>query len=231
MSKKNKIRTRKELLKKYNDEFSGIPIDDPVERIMYCIGDKLTPKKVQKIIDKKNEILSKQSFSCFKVTLYEEPIGSHRPRVRSMGSHNSIYVPNAKDNKKYIESLITDIKSEINIIHTPIYMDCKFYHKMPSNIPVEEQVLFEAGILNPVTKPDIDNVFKGHCSDNLLEQIILDDDLIYKTKIEKFFSFLPRIEISIYFSDQFASKYIYNKIKSRESYYRLKKYIDLAVLL
>lgn len=213
---KRKIKNKKKRLDEYNLRYKDIPKDDPIKRIMYCIGDKLTERKVKEIIDKKNRILKKRSYSCIKITLYEEPVQSERPRHRSFGGIITTYVPNAKDNKNYISKFIKKLKKDINI-HTPIFIKINFYHPMPSSASIEEQVLFEAGIIPPVTKPDIDNVFKTY-TDSLIGTLLLDDDLIYKAHIEKFYSFLPRIEMSIYYEDKFTSLYVYKKIKNRKSF-------------
>jgi Holliday junction resolvase RusA-like endonuclease len=230
MAKKRKIKTRKDRLFEYTRDTIGIPREDPVERLMYCLGDKITLDKVQKTIKRKEKILSELKYSCFKITYFEYPAGSERPRSRLAGGFVTNYVPNAKDNKKYLELLIKDIKKEINVIHTPMYLDCKSYHKMPGQASVEEKILFEAEIIHPVMKPDFDNMIKAY-TDMMIEQIILDDDLIYKARIEKFFSFLPRVELKIYYEDSFASKYIYDRIRHRESFKRLQEYIQIATLL
>lgn len=228
--KKRRIKSRKNKLSEYINDNSNIPRYDPVERLMYCIGDKLSIKKIEKIIERKEQVLNNLTYSCFKITYYEYPMGSERPRSRRMGNIVTNYVPNAKENKKYLQSLIEDIKDEIQIIHTPIFLKCNAYHKMPTSVPIEEQVLFEAGILNPVTKPDFDNMIKVY-TDMMIEQIILDDDLIYRSHIEKFFSFLPRVELSIYYENEFASKFIYNRIKNRESVKKLGDHIELAQVI
>ena len=145
------------------------------------------------------------------MTLYEYPAGSHRPRTRRMGQNISIYVPNAKDNKVYFNKFIQKLKKDIKIIHTPIYIILNIYYQMPNTVSVEESVLFEAGLLHPIVPVDIDNVFKSY-TDQMLECIILDDNLIYKAKIEAFYSYLPRLEIRLYYDDTFASKYLYKKI-------------------
>jgi len=226
---KRKIKNKKTRLTEYNNKYRQIPKHDPIQRIMYCIGDKLTEKKVKEIIERKNKILQNQTYSCISITLYEEPTQSERPRHRSLGNIITTYVPNAKENKKYIEKFIKKLKKDINI-HTPIFIKLHFYHPMPTNASIEEQVLFEAGILHPVVKPDIDNAFKTY-TDSLIGTLILDDDLIYKAHIEKFYSFLPRIEMKIYYEDYFASAYIYNKIKGRKNFKRLSGDIELSKLI
>jgi len=225
---KRKIKTRKQRLIDYNEDIIKIPLD-PIERIMYCIGDKLSIKRVKNIIERKEKILRELTYSCIRFTLYEYPMGSERPRSRRIGNFISNYVPNAKANKEYVKSIIGNLNDDIKIICTPIYINLRSYHKMPNNMPVEEQVLFEAGILHPITEPDFDNIAKSY-TDQMIETIILNDDLIYKAKIEKFFSFLPRVELDIYYENEFVSKYIYNRIKNRKSFIKLKEHINITLL-
>lgn len=230
MAKKRKIKSRKDRLAQYNVDCHDIPRGDPIERIMHCLGDKLTIEKVQKAINRKKKIEEEMTYSCFRITYYEYPLNSERPRSRQLNGFISNYVPNAKENKKYLQKLLEDIKKDINVIHTPTYITCNSYHHMPDQLSVEEKILFEAGILHPVMKPDFDNMIKAY-TDMMIEQIILDDDLIYKAKIEKHFSFLPRVELCIYYEDQFASKYIYDRIRKRESFKRMTDHVEIAKLL
>jgi len=230
MGKKRKIKSRKDRLSLYKEKTKGIPRHDPVERLMYCLGDKLTLEKVQSAITRKEKILSEITYSYFKITYYEYPVGSERPRSRLAKGFVTNYVPNAKDNRKYLEGLIEDIKEDIKVIHTPIYITCHAYHQMPEDASVEEKILFEAGLLPPVVTPDYDNMVKAY-TDMMLEQIILDDDLVYKAKIEKGYSFLPRVELCVYYQDQFTSKYVYNRIRKRESFKRLVRHMDMSTII
>jgi Holliday junction resolvase RusA-like endonuclease len=230
MGKKRKFKTLKNKLLDYNSIYNNIPKDDPVERIMYCLGDRLDVKKVQSIINKKKAILANRSYSYIKLVMYQTPSGSERPRLRRFGGMVSTYVPNAKETKEYFRDFIKKFKKDIKIIHTPIYIKCNSYHPMPDTATVEEQVLFEAKLLPPVTKPDFDNVIKTY-TDMMIEVLILDDDLIYKANIEKFYSLLPRLEIWLYYEDSFTSKYVYNKIKGRKTFKRLADNIEISKLI
>jgi Holliday junction resolvase RusA-like endonuclease len=230
MANKRKIKSRKDRLAQYHADIVDIPRGDPFDRLVHCLGDKLTEDKMLKILKRKEIIENQLTYSCFKITYYEYPINSERPRSRAMGGFVTNYVPNAKENKKFLEGLIKDLKKEIKIIHTPIYLKCDSYHPMPEAASVEEKVLFEMGILNPAMKPDFDNMIKAY-TDMMIEKIILDDDLIYKALIQKHYSFLPRVEMSIYYEDQFASKYVYDRIRKRETFKRLQDHMEVAHLL
>jgi Holliday junction resolvase RusA-like endonuclease len=227
---KRRFKNKKTKISEYNTKYHDIPKDDPVARVMHCIGDKLTERRVKEIIRRKNKILAERTYSCINLTLYEEPSGSERPRHRSIGDMITTYVPNAKDNKNYILNFVKKLNKDIQTVHTPIFIKIDIYHPMPSSASIEEQVLFEAKIIPPATKPDIDNVYKAY-TDNLIEILFLDDDLIYKANLEKFYSFLPRIEMKIYYADQFTSKYIYDKIRNRKSFKRISSKIELSKLI
>jgi Holliday junction resolvase RusA-like endonuclease len=227
---KRRIKNKKTKISEYNQKYSEIPKDDPIARVMHCIGDKLTERRVKEIIRRKNKIIQNRTYSCISLTLYEEPSGSERPRHRSIGDMITTYVPNAKDNKNYILNFVKKLNKDIRVVHTPVYIKIDIYHPMPASASIEEQVLFEAKITPPATKPDIDNVYKAY-TDNLIEILFLDDDLIYKANLEKFYSFLPRIEMKIYYEDQFSSQYVYNKIRNRKSFKRLDGKVELSKLI
>ena len=227
---KNKIKTRKIRMRDYNEEIDmGMPKHDVAERILYCIPD-LTVNDVNKIITKQRNIKAQMSYSSIRLIYYEYPSGSHRPKHTMVGGHVRDYVPNAKENKEYFKDLIKNIRKNISIIHTPMVVKLDSYFEMPYNMSKHEKVLYESGFLHPNSLNDVDNVFKTY-TDMMIEQLILNDDLIYKAEIESHFSFLPRIELQIIYEDKFASKYLYNKIRTRKSYQRLKEFINLSELI
>ena len=50
-----------------------------------------------------------------------------------------------------------------------------------------------------------------------LENLVLDYDLYYKATIRKFYSVLPRVELTIRYLASHESDYVFKKLKTRKS--------------
>ena len=70
--------------------------------------------------------------------------------------------------------------------------------------------------LNPVDKPDYDNI--GKCYTDIFTGILTaDDDIFWHGEIYKWYSLLPRVDITIRYLTKHESDYIYKKLKNRKS--------------
>lgn len=56
MAKKRKIKSRKDRLAQYHADIVDIPRGDPFDRVIHCLGDKLTEDKIKKIMKRKEII-------------------------------------------------------------------------------------------------------------------------------------------------------------------------------
>ena len=87
---------------------------------------------------------------------------------------------------------------------------------MPPAVPPHEVLLFESRVLDPVTYPDYDNI--GKCYTDMFKNVlVIDDDLFHIGQIRKFYSVIPRVEITIRYLKKHESDFVYKKIKNRKS--------------
>ena len=144
-------------------------------------------------------------------TIYLLPKATPRPRSTSNGSF--FYVKGAKDNKTFFRKEIDGL--DLPFITTPCTFKCVSYLPIPKGMNPIEQILAEMGYIRPVSKPDFDNLAKTY-SDMIQDVILLDDKLIVEGTSIKYYSWKPRIEISISYMDDYDSSFNKNKINRKE---------------
>ena len=104
----------------------------------------------------------------------------------------------------------------VRLINTPAEISFDVFLEMPAKVSPDEVILFEAQLLNPVDKPDYDNIEKCY-TDMLTDVLVADDDIFWRGEIRKWYSLLPRVEITIRYLVKHESDYIYKKLKSRKT--------------
>lgn len=208
-----KIPTRKELLKKYQDECSSISTD-PAQRIRdYFEKNNLNlDKATAKAIKKLDTIQSNRTYKTVRIIMYEYPMKTDRPRT--FNGHT--FSPNAAANSKYFGDAVKQVCKHIKLINTPATIRIDAYLDMPKTIPPDEVILYEARVLDVVDTPDYDNVGKCY-TDILKNNLIIDDDIFHKGTVCKFYSLLPRVEITITYISNHESDYVFKKMKTRKS--------------
>ena len=115
-----KQKSRKEKLEEYELKYANIPRDYD-SRLAWLIDQfKLTPNRMDEIIEKKRNMETNLQYYDFKVILYEDPEGAKRPRFRLVNRKNfmnvamqasnfvHVYSPNAAEDHKYMHRLIDE---------------------------------------------------------------------------------------------------------------------------
>ena len=75
-------------------------------------------------------------------------------------------------------------------------------------------MLAEMGMIRPLSKPDFDNVEKKY-SDMYNGNIWIDDSIVISSSFNKYYSELPRIEITLRYMNMLYNKYQYKSISKR----------------
>ena len=70
------------------------------------------------------------------------------------------------------------------------------------------------GMIRPLSKPDFDNVEKKY-SDMYNGNIWIDDSIVISSSFNKYYSELPRIEITLRYMNMLYNKYQYKSISKR----------------
>ena len=222
-----KIKSRKERQKEYNKEYGNVSTDSFI-RLHEYLGNKLNEELFNKANYRIKEAKEKIKYNKIRITFYEEPIQSHRPRVNY--HTRGLHVPNAKENLTFMKNFINDLKEEIKLVSTPMRVDLIAYFPMPKNAKPLEVLLYETEHDMAIGKPDFDNILKAYV-DMIRESIVLDDDIVSESYFKKYYSLKPRVILEITFTNGFVSEYTYKKIISRKTYKELSDMIDTELLI
>ena len=205
---------------------------DYQERINWIIDTyKISDAKLKDIIDTKNKMLQQMYYmpELF-VVIYEIPEGSPRPRARFIKSKGNNILANARSNpgfiqvysitgaadKKFMQEFKTNSDFDFleSLIYTPCSVKYDAYFKTPSIFNSKEKMLAELGMIRPLSKPDFDNVEKKY-SDMYPGNIWVDDSIVIESNFNKYYSELPRIEITLRYMNMLYNKYQYKSASKR----------------
>lgn len=205
---------------------------DYQERINWIIDTyKISDAKLKDIIDTKNKMLQQMYYmpELF-VVIYEIPEGSPRPRARFIKSKGNNILANARSNpgfiqvysitgaadKKFMQEFKTNSDFDFleSLIYTPCSVKYDAYFKTPSIFNAKEKMLAELGMIRPLSKPDFDNVEKKY-SDMYTGNIWVDDSIVIESNFNKYYSELPRIEITLRYMNMLYNKYQYKSALKR----------------
>ncbi len=214
------MKKRKDKQKIYDRLFNNIPRDYN-ERLEWLSNNlHLNSMKMDTIVGKYNTMKERLYFKRFFIVLYEIPEGSPRPRFRLVNRKNlrnmaianpnfiHVYSPVGAEDNKYMKRLLTkdEFKEFTNLIYTPCIVDYKAFFKTPSSFNSVEKYLAELGVYTPISKPDWDNIGKKYC-DMTNENLWVDDRLVIQGTVEKLYSVLPRVEITIDFLNMLQNRH------------------------
>lgn len=222
-----KIKSRKQRMKEYNETYGNIS-DDVYERLEEFLGDKFNENNLLKAKKRIKEAKKNLKYYQIKMTLFEEPMQSHRPRV-NYHTHG-LHVPLAKENMEYMKKFISKIGADIRMIAVPMRVDLIAYLPMPPNLKPIEVILYETKHDVAVSKPDFDNILKSYV-DMIQSSIILDDDMVCESHFKKYYSLKPRVELTITYTNGYVSENTYKKITGRKSFKDVKDLIDAELIV
>ena len=205
---------------------------DYQERINWIIDTyKISDAKLKDIIDTKDKMLQQMYYmpELF-VVIYEIPEGSPRPRARFIKSKGNNILANARSNpgfiqvysitgaadKKFMQEFKTNNDFDFleSLIYTPCSVKYDAYFKTPSIFNSKEKMLAELGMIRPLSKPDFDNVEKKY-SDMYTGNIWVDDSIVIESNFNKYYSELPRMEITLRYMNMLYNKYQYKSVSKR----------------
>ena len=200
--------------KKIYEKYKSIP-ENREERLNY-IFDKLNIK--DKDINAINNIIEdikqkrKKNKKKISMVFYIVPEGIARPRK----GRNRFYVPNIQKFYDCMDDYLKQHKELKDLyINTECKIDLRYYLKIPSDMKKYEKILAELKVIRSIKKPDWDNLGKGS---DMLHRIMSDDSIIVDARVRKFYSFKPRIEVTLFYYDvncvEYYEKYL-NKLMKK----------------
>lgn len=222
------MKTRKKKASEYEDKYSNIPRDF-YERINWiCDTYNIKENKYEDIIAKKNRMIDSMYYSIYKVILYEEPEGSPRPRFRLVNRNSlmqqamsnsffvHVYSITGAQDRQYMHRLVSteELYQLESIIYTACDVDYFAFMKTPSYFNSTDKLLAEIGLIRPIAKPDWDNIGKKY-SDMYNGNVWIDDECVIEGRVGKYYSVLPRVEITLKFLNALYHKNQYQKMTKR----------------
>jgi Holliday junction resolvase RusA-like endonuclease len=126
-----------------------------------------------------------------KLIIPGEPTAKSRPRVTRYGA----YTPKKTVN---YETLVKELYSINNFpkLSGQLRIEIKAYFTIPKSASALKRIMMSTGQIRPVKRPDLDNLIKIIA--DALNTIAYDDDSQIVTAIaEKYYSYLPRVEVNI----------------------------------
>lgn len=223
------MKSRRQKAQLYEERYSKIPRDFQARLEWMYEKYHITPSKADAIYQARNQMVETLQYSnIIHVILYEEPEGSPRPRARyvnkanltSMAKSNpgfiQIYSLTGASDRSFMKRLITEEEMiQVDyLINTPCSVRYEAYFKTPNAFNAIDTFLAELGIIRPITKPDFDNIEKKY-SDMYNGNVWLDDALVIDSSMSKYYSILPRVEISLRYLNMLFNKFQYDAIAKR----------------
>lgn len=132
--------------------------------------------------------------SLISFTVYGEPVPWKRPRFNGKSKH----VFEDSKVKEYKEKVIQAYKEsggEYFEKDVPIMVEVYFFLGVPKSLSHNKQLDLIADH-RPTKRPDLDNIYKG-ITDALNKVAYYDDSQIISQSTAKFWSAIPRVEITI----------------------------------
>lgn len=223
------MKSRKQKASIYESRYSEIPRDYQQRLDWMYEHYHITKSKADSIYNTMRSMTEELQYSdIIHVILYEEPEGSPRPRARYVNKTNlsaaaksnpgfiQVYSLTGAADRKFMKQLITDEDFMYldQLICTPCKVQYEAFLKTPSSFNAIDTYLAELGIIRPICKPDFDNIEKKY-ADMYNGNVWIDDALVISSRLDKYYSILPRIEITLQYLNMLYNKYQYDSIIKR----------------
>lgn len=133
-----------------------------------------------------------------KFTVYGEPQGKGRPRFSKVANHVKTRTP---DETILYENLIqTEFRRQCGNVRfsdeDQLDMRILAFYQIPSSVSKKKTRQMLDRVIRPTKKPDWDNIGKV-VADSLNQVAYRDDAQVVDSKVRKFYSDQPRIEVTI----------------------------------
>lgn len=196
----------RKILAEYEAEYGAISTDD-LERMVDFV-EKHPLNRGKKTLDDEVARIRRIPWKRVDFTLFMVPKATPRPRS-NFRSH-IFYVSGSKENKEIFASEFAEC--DIPMIITPMIFSSRAYFPIPKSMSKVEQILAELGFIRPISKPDFDNLVKTY-TDMITSTLIYDDALIVDGRMSKFYSWKPRVEITIKYMAEYDCEFNKNKMR------------------
>ena len=127
-----------------------------------------------------------------------KPFGKQRPRVACRGKFSKAYTPEKTKTYENLVKLFYAQESKGEMFPEDAELEIKIvaYYEIPKSVSKVKREKMLSGEIRPTKRPDIDNVAKA-IYDSLNMVAYHDDAAIVETRVSKFYSDSPRVEVTI----------------------------------
>lgn len=203
-----KSKTLEAIEREYDEKYGDLPLDR-----------ELLLKHLESTLKLDMNVVHTEADNIRNIPWIEErfvlpviPKPSPRPRYSFKTEH--FYVIGASVNKRLMAKYLQDQK----IIFTRVHFHLETYQPTPkSQMSKTEIYLSEMGLIEPMQNPDWDNLGKTY-SDMIQGLLLLNDNIITKGDVEKFYSIKPRVEMVIRYQADFDCAYNRKRITKSKNY-------------
>lgn len=204
----------KKKVKEYDNLYSLIP-KDYNDRLKWLFEQvEFSSKDLTTLLSKVDELTSTE-WESVKYIFYMEPSYSARPR-RSPKTF-TFYVPESHDAQRMFQEFMDVHSQVVDAISTPCIMETKTYTKTPKSMTKMEALAAELELIHNLNSPDWDNIGKLYC-DMVQKALITNDSIVCRGEVEKFYSVLPRVEITVYYMKKYDCKFNKRSVEKRKSF-------------
>lgn len=129
------------------------------------------------------------------LTILGEPVAKGRPKFSNRDGFVKTYTPEKTVN---YENLVKSefMQSGYRMLDGELFVVIKAYFTIPKSTSIKKCIQMREEMIRPTKKPDADNIAKIVC-DALNSLAYKDDSQIVSLKVDKYYSDIPRVEISI----------------------------------
>lgn len=213
---------KRKTAEEYHEKFSSIP-KDYMERLKWLFQKYPFKKKhIDEIISKITQ-LEQTEWDSITYIFYMEPEVGRRPRLNPKTF--TFYVPGAANNRQMFEAFKEKHSEMDTVISTPCIITAKAYAKTPATMSMEEKLAAELELIHNLNSPDWDNIAKIYC-DMVQNVLISNDSIVCKGSVEKFYSCLPRVEVTVSYMLKYDCKYNKKTVERRKSFYENDRTVD-----
>ena len=133
--------------------------------------------------------------------IYGEPVPQGRPKFARVGNRVITYDPPKSQKYKDIVKLwaTNQLKliDDFKMFESAVCVDVTFFLRIPPSWPKKKRTEAECGVMRPIVKPDLDNLYKS-LTDALTGLVWKDDSIITDAAIHKRYTAdTERAEITI----------------------------------
>lgn len=198
----------------YHEKYKDIP-KDYMERLSYLF--RICPYTKEDInqLLQKIEALKRGMWESVTYIFYMVPIPASRPKLNRKTF--KFYVKDAKDIKTVFDQFKKECSGMDCVVSTPSKLSAKVYMETPKGMTTQEKIAAELELIHHVNNPDWDNLGKQYC-DMVQKTLISNDSIVCKGEVEKFYSILPRIEVTLEYMTAYDCRYNKRTIEKRKSF-------------